>query len=77
MVETSTARWICEVKQADLVADPEVLEKAQAAVTWCKAASAHTATTDRKPWKYMLVPDAAVSENMTIQGLAGKFERRA
>lgn len=57
--------------------DPEVVEKARAAVTWCQAATKHTAMTDKKPWRYMLVPDAAVAGNMTIAGLAAKYERKA
>lgn len=77
VVETKTARWICEVKRADYMDDAEVLEKARAAMTWCKAASAHTATTDGKPWRYLLVPDTEIAENMTLLGLAGKYEKRA
>lgn len=77
VVETRSDRWICEVKQADLIADPEVVEKASAAVLWCQAATTHTATTDKKPWRYMLVPDAAIAANMTLAGLAAKYERRS
>jgi type III restriction enzyme len=77
VAETKSDRWICEVKQADMVDDPEVVEKARAAVTWCQAATKHTAKTDKKPWRYMLVPDTAVAGNMTIAGLAAKYERRA
>ena len=61
---------------ADLVDDPEVVEKARAAVAWCKAATEHTKQTDKKPWRYMLVPDNMVAENMTLAGLAAKYERR-
>jgi hypothetical protein len=77
VVETRDARWVCEVKDADVLTDPEVVEKARAAVKWCQVASAHTATTDRKRWRYMLVPDSAIAENMTLGGLAAKFEKRA
>ncbi len=77
VVETTDARWICEVKDRDLLEDPEVLEKARAALTWCGRASEHTKQTDGKPWRYMLVPDNVIAENVTFDWLAKQYEKRA
>jgi len=37
-----------------------------AAATWCR----HAATVADKPWKYLLIPHAAITEASTLAGLA-------
>jgi len=44
-----------------------------AAVQWCSHATSHTMRHGGKPWTYLLVPHDAVSENMTLAGLANQF----
>jgi type III restriction enzyme len=70
VVETKTAKFICEPKAANEMADETVLAKAKAAAVWCEHATKHARTHDGKPWSYLLIPDDAVRENMTLQGLA-------
>lgn len=53
--------------------DPEVLAKRDAAVKWCKNASDHAASYEGKPWKYVLIPHDAITENITIEILAASF----
>lgn len=68
VVETNEVRYICEPKRADLISDPEVREKARAALAWCGHATEHTRTTDGKPWQYLLIPDDRIQENMNLAG---------
>jgi type III restriction enzyme len=58
-----------EPKRRSDLEDPEVLAKKQAALEWCKHASAHAAAHGGKPWVYALIPHDVVAENMTIEGL--------
>lgn len=75
VVETATEKFMVEVKRADQLDHPEVQAKAQAAVTWCKNASDHERTNGGKPWRYVLIPHDAVTENMTLAGLAAKYAK--
>lgn len=76
VVETETSRLLVEVKRDDQLDAADVLAKARAADIWCKHATAHTATTDRKPWRHLLIPGTAIQANMTLEGLARDFERK-
>jgi type III restriction enzyme len=53
--------------------DSEVLAKQNAAVTWCKQASEHSAKHNGKPWAYALIPHDAIVENMTVDMLVKRF----
>ncbi|MDW7709785.1 MAG: DEAD/DEAH box helicase family protein [Deferrisomatales bacterium] len=75
VVETKTAKLICEPKRADQVGDPVVQEKARGAVQWCGHASAHEAAHGGKPWSYLLIPHDAIRDNMTIEGMVGMFRQ--
>jgi len=70
VVETQTAKFICEPKAANEMADETVLAKARAAAVWCQHATKHAETCGGKPWAYLLIPDSVIQENMTLQGLA-------
>ena len=74
VVETTNARYLAEVKAASEVNDETVQAKARAAVVWCRHATEHTKTTDGKPWKYLLIPDSAIRDNMSLAGLANEHE---
>jgi type III restriction enzyme len=52
---------------------PEVRAKKEAAVRWCKRASDFSQTHGGKPWKYLLIPQDAIADNMTLAWLAGQF----
>lgn len=73
VIETVNCRYLCEVKRSDLVADSEVLAKAEAAILWCKHATGFTKTTDGKPWRYLLVPDDAIEESFTLGWLVQQY----
>lgn len=76
VVETGSAKLICEPKRADQMEHEEVRAKARAAVTWCKHATDHECAHDGKPWSYLLIPDEAITANRTLRGLAGAFTLR-
>lgn len=73
VVETKTAKFLCEPKRADQIETDEVQAKAKAAVTWCIHATAHEAKHGGKPWRYLLIPHDAITANMTVAGLATRF----
>ena len=71
VVETDTAKYICETKRADEMKDETVLLKAKAAIAWCD----HASLADTKPWHYVLIPHDAVVHSATLAGLAATYER--
>lgn len=66
VVETASAKYLCETKRADELIDPEVIAKATAAATWCRYATQH----GEKPWLYLLIPHDVITENKTLQSFA-------
>ena len=76
VVETKTAKFICEPKAANEMQDETVLAKAKAAAVWCQHATKHAQSHGGKPWTYLLIPDEAIHENMTLQGLAAAYTQK-
>ncbi|MBQ2790016.1 MAG: DEAD/DEAH box helicase family protein [Thermoguttaceae bacterium] len=72
IVETADAKYLCETKRASELDAKEVTAKRDAAVKWARLASEN----DDKPWKYLLIPHDQTLPNMTLAGLAAKFEQR-
>ena len=59
-----------EAKARNQLTSAEVLTKKAAAEEWCTYASQHAATRRAgKPWKYALVADDVVDENMSLDFL--------
>jgi type III restriction enzyme len=77
VVETKTAKLICETKAAKDIDSDEVKEKAKAAVEWCEHATKHENEVGGKPWSYLLIPHDAVSEAKTIQGLTAAHRQNS
>jgi type III restriction enzyme len=77
VVETKTAKLICEIKAAKDIDTPDVQSKAKAAVKWCEHATIHEKQIGGKPWAYLLIPHDSVSDAKTIQGLAAGFTLKA
>lgn len=75
VVEATDGLYLCEVKQANMLEDEEVLSKADAAIVWCRHATEYTQTTSGKPWKYLLIPDAEIKEQMSLGFLAGQYAK--
>lgn len=73
VVETQTAKYLCEPKRANEMTDPEVQEKARAAVEWCQNATHHAIEHNLKPWRYLLIPHTAIQSNATLAGLASLY----
>jgi len=76
VVETATAKYLCEPKRADNIDDPVVQAKARAAAEWCQHASQHETTHGGKPWIYLLIPHDAIVTSATLQGLAATYTYR-
>jgi type III restriction enzyme len=74
VVETKTQLLLCEPKRADQMEHPEVLAKKAAACEWCKYATDHASRHGGKPWSYVLIPHDAIQGNMTVEGLAARYE---
>jgi type III restriction enzyme len=73
VAETADSIYMLEPKARNEMNEPQVITKRDVAVTWCKNASDYAATYGGKPWRYLLIPHDAISENMTVEGLAEKF----
>jgi type III restriction enzyme len=71
VVETETAKFICESKSSDEMHASAVEAKARAAATWCDHATKHGGG---KPWKYLLIPHEQIDDSKTLAGLAATYE---
>lgn len=69
VIETDTAKYLCEPKAKDALRDAVIIAKADAAAEWCH----HATGVSEKPWSYLLIPHDAVDESKTLAGLAGTF----
>lgn len=74
VVETKKQLFLCEPKRADQMQNVDVIAKKTAAFEWCKHASEHAQQHGGKPWSYLLIPHDAISGNMTLEGLASRYE---
>ena len=72
--ETDECIHMLEPKARNEMEDPIVLAKKEAAVRWCEQATAHAQAHGGKRWRYALIPHDAISENMSLQGLAQRFD---
>ena len=75
VVETKTAKLICEPKRAKDIDTDEVKDKARAAIKWCEYATVHENQVGGKPWAYLLIPDDTITEAKTLQGLAAAYTK--
>ncbi len=76
VIETKTAKFLCEIKRSSELMDPVVLEKARAAAIWCQHAAEHEGKYGGKTWVYLLIPDNVVADNKTLQGFASAYTFR-
>ena len=67
------AIYMLEAKARNDMHDTEVQAKQDAAVQWCRHATRHTVSHGGKPWSYLLIPHDAITESMTIVGLASQY----
>ena len=73
VAETTDAIYMLESKKRMELETPAVVEKKEAAVKWCANASAYSRDHGGKPWEYLLIPHDAIAENVTLLGLAQRF----
>lgn len=73
VVETTTRKFIVEVKANNEMNDPTVLEKSRAAAQWVNHANEFVAEGDGKQWCYAIIPDVAVTDNATLTGLLAAY----
>lgn len=69
VAETNDAKWMIEGKARNQLESVEVKRKRESAEEWCGHATAHTTANGGKPWKYALIPDDVVDENMSLEYL--------
>jgi len=74
IVETRRGKYLCESKRANEMTDKLVLGKAQAAVAWCTYANQHAIENNGKPWQYLLIPHDQIQDQMTLAGLAARYQ---
>jgi len=73
VAETPGTIYMIETKKEGDIETADVQEKTQAAILYCRNATAFTTKNGGKPWKYVLVPHNAVMTNMSFETLARKF----
>ena len=72
LVETSTTKYMVEVKAKNEVKNPEVIGKAKEGIKWCKYAS--MVDFDKKPWEYKLITDDAIAVGNSLKYILGLSE---
>jgi type III restriction enzyme len=73
VAETSDTILMLEPKMATQMSDKYVLAKADVAVQWCAWASEHARSYGGKPWRYVLIPHDAITDNMTLEFLVKQY----
>jgi type III restriction enzyme len=73
VAETGDTIFMLEPKAGNLMDDPQVLAKKEAAVKWCANASNHAKNSGGKPWRYVLIPHHEIASNITLDALAERF----
>ena len=72
LVETSTTKYMVEVKAKNEVENPEVIGKAKEGIKWCKYAS--MVDFDKKPWEYKLITDDVIAVGNSLKYILGLSE---
>ena len=72
LVETSTTKYMVEVKAKNEVKNLDVVGKAKEGIKWCKYAS--IVDFDKKPWEYKLITDEVISVGNTLKYILGLSE---
>ena len=75
VVETADAIYLVEVKAANELNTPEVLDKMRAACTYCRYASEYTAAHNGKPWRYLLIPDNDIRTTDSFARFAADYRQ--
>lgn len=73
VVETVDNIYIVETKMHKDIESADVVEKAKAAVHYCKNASRYAEENNKKQWHYLLIPHEAVKVNMSFDTFAKQY----
>jgi type III restriction enzyme len=73
VAETEKEVLMVEVKARNELENEEVLAKQAVARTWCGHATDFTAKHGGKPWRYLLIPHDAITDNVSLGWLAERF----
>jgi type III restriction enzyme len=73
VIETLTEKLICEVKARNELTSEDVVAKANAARVWVGRANEHASAAKKKLWRYVLIPDDALTGSATLGGLIATF----
>ena len=73
VVETVERIYLVEIKASNEMTNSDVLQKAEAAMIYCRQATGHARKTGKKEWTYLLVPHDAVKGNVTFGHLEGAY----
>ncbi|MFV0211939.1 DEAD/DEAH box helicase family protein [Empedobacter falsenii] len=73
VVETEDAIYMIEPKSKDKMQDSDVLQKADAAITYCKYATEYNLENGGKPWHYLLIPHDEINKTINFAYLLNKF----
>ena len=74
VVETEEAICMIEPKSKDKMSDADVIQKADAAKTYCKYATEHNLEHDGKPWYYLLIPHDDINTSASLNYLISKYK---
>lgn len=73
VVETEDAIYMVEPKSKDKMNDSEVLQKAEAARTYCNYATEYNLENGGKAWHYLLIPHDEINRTVSMTHLINKF----
>ena len=73
IVETKKGKYICEVKADGEANDADVIDKANAAIEWCRVVSEVETAAGRKPWRYVFVKESQIDEALEFDVALQKF----
>jgi len=74
VVETVDAIYLMEPKSKEKMYDSEVLQKAEAAISYCKYASEYNLENGGKPWYYVLIPHDEINRTVSVGSMVSKFK---
>ncbi len=69
IVETVKREADVRTQAREEMTDPDVLDKAEAAATWCGHATNHELKNGGKTWTYLLIPHDRIDASKTLAGL--------
>lgn len=76
VVETGESVFLVEIKASNELKNPDVIQKAEAAIKYCQQATDYARLHGKKSWYYVLVPHDAVKGNVTFDYLKDQYTVR-